>query len=202
MIKYNEITDIELVNQVLEGNEPAFVELIKRYQKRVISTIKSIIGDVSQQDLEDITQDIFILIFKALKGFRAESLFSTYITTIAMRHCYKVSKNRRRKKFLFFSYDSIDQETDKNSIKESFAGDSLTDKSLILEENTNTVINALQKLPEEFRTVMVFRIVEEMSVEEVAKLLNISEGTVKSRLSRAKDKMKEILKNDSFEFYD
>lgn len=103
---------------------------------------------------------------------------------------------------MFFSYDSIDQETDKNSIKESFAGDSLTDKSLILEENTNTVINALQKLPEEFRTVMVFRIVEEMSVEEVAKVLNISEGTVKSRLSRAKDKMKEILKNDSFEFYD
>jgi len=196
------VEDITLVNQSLEGSSVAFAEIIRRYQRRIASTIRSVIGDMSQSDLADVSQEIFIQVYRALGGFRGESKFSTYITTIALRYCYREAQKRKKRKFLFFSYDAVTDNESNESMKESFAGDLKTDKGIILSENATAVTKALQKLNEEFRTVLVMRIVEEMSVEEVAQVLNISEGTVKSRLSRAKDKMKEILKNDDFEFYD
>ncbi len=189
--------DDQLIRGTLAGDQSAFAELVRRYQRRVAVTIRSIVGDLPQDDLADIAQDIFLLVYKSLGSFRGESQFGTYLTRIALRHCYREAKRRRKRNFLFFSLDAGNND---RTAGERIAGDLQTDREIILGERKEEVIEALQRLPEEFRTVLVLRIVEEMSVEEVAESLGISSGTVKSRLHRAKEKMRELLVGRDLEF--
>jgi len=190
-------SDEELIRSTLDGEKSAFAELVRRYQRRVAVTIRSVIGDLPREDLADVAQDIFLLVYRSLGSFRGESQLGTYITRIALRHCYRESKRRRKRNFLFSSLDSGggDRPAD-----DRLAGNSRADRAIIAAERKDEVLEALAKLPEEFRTVLVFRIVEEMPVEEVAAALGISAGTVKSRLHRAKEKMRELLVGQDLEF--
>ena len=194
-----QLTDEELIRQTLEGKQHAFAELVRRYERRVSVTIRSVIGEIPQDETADIAQDIFVLVFRALGSFRGESQFSTWLTRIALRHCYRESKRRKRKGALFVRFGFGNNDDDREPPEERFAGTSKTDAPIIAQERKSAVMEALKKLPEEFRTVLVLRIVEEMSVEEVAEMLGISTGTVKSRLFRAKDKMRELLAGQDVE---
>jgi RNA polymerase sigma-70 factor (ECF subfamily) len=191
-------TDEELIRGTLAGSQGAFAELVRRYQRRVAVTVRSVIGDLSQEDLADVVQDIFLLLFKALPSFRGESQFGTYLTRIALRHCYRESKRRSRKRSIFRRFES--EESDRDPPESKLAGEGRTDREVIARERQSEVVDALQALPEEFRTVLVLRVVEEMPVEEVAESLGISTGTVKSRLHRAKEKMRELLAGSELEF--
>lgn len=190
-------SDDELIRSTLAGEKSAFAELVRRYQRRVAITIRSVIGELPREDLADIAQDIFLLVYRALGSFRGESQFGTYITRIALRYCYRESKRRRKRTSLFASLNTGEGD---RPIEERFAGGLQTDRAIIADERRNDVMDALAKLPEEFRTVLVLRIVEEMPVEDVASVLEISTGTVKSRLYRAKEKMRELLVGCDLEF--
>lgn len=190
-----EPTDEELIRQTLDGRQGAFAELVRRYQRRVSVTVRSVLGDLSQEDLADVVQDIFLLVYKALGSFRGEAQFGTYLTRITLRHCYRESKRRRKRRSLFFSFGSSDE----GGGEERIPGDARSDRQVIADERKVAVRDALDLLPEEFRTVLVLRIIEEMPVEEVASALSISEGTVKSRLYRAKEKMRELLSGSDLE---
>lgn len=190
-------SDEKLIKGTLAGDQGAFAELVRRYQRRVSITIKSVIGDLSQDDIADIAQDIFLLVYKSLGSFRGDSQFGTYLTRIALRHCYRESKRRKRRGSLFFRIDAAPED---RRADERFASGERTDRAIIAGERKSEVLAALAELPEEFRTVLVLRIVEEMPVEEVAEALGISTGTVKSRLYRAKDKMRELLIGCDLEF--
>jgi len=191
-------TDDELIRGTLAGDQAAFASLVRRYERRVAVTIRSVIGDLSRDDLADIAQDIFLIVYKSLGSFRGDSQFGTYLTRIALRHCYRESKRRKRRGALFWSFDSAGSED--GSLAERVAGDARTDRDIIAGERKEEVLSALQGLPEEFRTVLVLRVIEEMPVEEVAQSLGISTGTVKSRLFRAKEKMRELLVGCDLEF--
>jgi RNA polymerase sigma-70 factor (ECF subfamily) len=191
-------TDAELIRLTLAGNQRAFAELVRRYQRRVAITIRSVVGDLPQDDLADIAQDVFLLIYKGLGSFRGEAQFGTWVTRIALRHCYREAKRRRKKKSIFQYFEP---QADQNDTPEQRIADSVeTDGSLMAGERQSEVTQALQLLPEEFRTVLVLRVIEEMPVEEVAESLGISTGTVKSRLHRAKEKMRELLAGSELEF--
>lgn len=191
-------TDEDLISATVAGDKRAFTELVRRYDRRVTVTIRSVMGSLSNDELADIAQDIFLLFYKSLGSFRGDSQVGTYLTRIALRHCYRESKRHRKRGSLFLSYDAT--ERDDRKLEERFAGNSQTDRELIKDERRSEVTDALQALPEEFRTVLVLRVVEEMSVEEVASALEISTGTVKSRLYRAKEKMRELLAGQDLEF--
>ncbi|MEO5930991.1 MAG: sigma-70 family RNA polymerase sigma factor [Candidatus Kapaibacterium sp.] len=191
-------TDEELIQGTLAGNQGAFATLVRRYERRVATTIRSVVGDLSRDDTADIAQDIFLLVYRSLASFRGDSQFGTYVTRIALRHCYRESKRRKKRGFLFLSFDAPSSDT--RTPDERFAGTSTTDRPVIADERKSEVVKALSALPEEFRTVLVLRVIEEMSVEEVATALEISTGTVKSRLFRAKDKMRELLAGCDLEF--
>lgn len=192
-------TDEELIRRTLAGEQTAFADLVRRYQRRVASTVRSVLGDLSREDLADVTQEIFILVFRALPGFRGDSQFGTYLTRIALRHCYREGKRRRSRKSLFFSFDSAGSSEESLESKIPARGGA-SDRPIVAEERRQAVIDAMGHLPEEFRTVLVLRIVEEMPVEEVAEALGVSTGTVKSRLYRAKEKMRELLAGEELEF--
>ena len=191
-------SDEDLINRTVAGDQGAFADLVRRYQRRVSVTVRSVVGEVSQDDLADIVQDIFVLVYKALPSFRGDSQFGTYLTRIALRHCYREVKRRRRKSSLFFSFGSGEQ--DRDPPEERFPSGSQTDLGIVAEERKMEVVRALQSLPEEFRTVLVLRVVEDLPVEQVAEMLEVSTGTVKSRLYRAKEKMRELLAGKDVEF--
>ncbi len=192
-------TDAELITASIGGDQLSFAELVARYQRRVAATIRSVIGTISQDDFADIAQDIFLIIYKALPSFRGEAQFGTYVTSIALRHCYREAKRRKRKSSTFLRFGS-GKEDDGGIAVERFRGTDRADKKTLADERREIVLQALEELPEEFRTVMVMRIVEEMPVEQVAEVLGISAGTVKSRLYRAKERMKELLAQSELEF--
>jgi len=193
-------TDAELIAATLSGDHHAFAALVRRHERRVAITARSVVGLLPQEEIADIVQEILLLVYRALASFRGDAQFSTWLTRIALRYCYREAKRRRRRRGLFFSYDDPGPYESTRTADERFAGTDRTDRALIAEERKSDVLEALQGLPEEFRTVLVLRIVEEMSVEEVAAALEISTGTVKSRLFRAKERMRAMLAGKELEF--
>lgn len=191
-------TDEQLISQTLAGNQASFTELVRRYQHRVAVTIRSVLGETSRDDLADVAQDIFLLVYRSLGAFRGEAKLGTWITRIALRHCYRESKRRRRRQLLFHPLSSL---ADRDAHSPALAAPAAegTDSALDAAERKAAVNAAIGLLPEEFRTVLVLRVVEEMPVEEVAEALGISTGTVKSRLHRAKEKMRELLAGSGLE---
>jgi len=192
-------SDDELIRSTLAGERGAFAALVRRHERRIESTIRGVMGNIGREDLADIAQDILLLAFRALPSFRGEALFSTWLTRIALRHCYRESKRRRRRATMFFGFGETRRD-DEAPVEGRIAAPGSTDRDIIADERRGEVTRALYALPEEFRTVLVLRVVEEMSVEEVAAALEISTGTVKSRLHRAKDKMRELLAGLELEF--
>jgi RNA polymerase sigma-70 factor, ECF subfamily len=192
-----QLADDELIRQTLSGSQGAFAELVRRYQRRVAVTVRSVIGGIDGDDLADTVQDIFLLAYRGLGSFRGESQFATWLTRIALRHCYREAKRQRRRRMLFSPFSRRDGE--REPAEERLASDARTDRAIVAGERGSAVVEAMGRLPEEFRTVLVLRIVEEMPVEEVAAALGISTGTVKSRLHRAKEKMRELLAGTGLE---
>lgn len=191
-------TDEELISRTLSGDKGAFAEIVRRHERRVAVTIKGVIHDVSREELADIAQDIFLLVYRSLSSFRGEAQFSTYLTRITLRHCWREAKRRRKRGAAVVSYDADEQATE--TMRERAAGDGRTDRDVIAQERRDAVTGALGKLPEEFRTVLLMRIVEELPVDQVADILQVSTGTVKSRLHRAREKMRELLAGTGLEF--
>jgi len=192
-------SDHELISATLAGDKNAFTQLVRRHERRVEVTVRGVMGDIPPQDVADAAQDIFILAYRALGSFRGDSKFSTWLTRIALRYCYRSSRRRRRRSALFGSF-ADGSEGSAGPLESQVVGGAAADGIVLGEERRNAVLRALNALPEEFRAVLVLRVVEEMSVEEVADALDVSTGTVKSRLHRAKEKMRELLVGRDLEF--
>ncbi len=174
-----EKTDAQLLREAREGSGDSFKELVRRYESRVAATVVGMLGRCPEAD--DVGQETFIRFYKAMHDFRGDAELGTYLTRIAINLSLNELK-RRKRRFQVFpkSTDSVHDMTD-DSINPD-AGD------------TKAVINkALQKLEPDFRSVVVLRLIQGYSTKEAAGMLNIPEGTVLSRLSRAQLKLKKIL---------
>lgn len=191
-------TDEELIRRTLSGDKGASAEIVRRHERRVVVTIRGVMHDISREELADIAQDIFLLVYRSLSSFRGESQFGTYLTRITLRHCWREAKRRRRRGAAVVSYDADEHAVE--TMRERAAGNERTDREVIAQERRGAVAEALGRLSEEFRTVLLMRIVEELPVEQVAEILQVSTGTVKSRLHRAREKMRELLAGTGLEF--
>mgnify|MGYP006280557117 CR=1 FL=1 len=149
----------------------------------VARTVKSMLGDTQQA--EDAGQETFIRLYRALKDFRGDSKLGTYIQRIAINQ--SLNEIRRRKKLLSLFYHSGDKD-ELNEI--DIVSDSEESRDI-----KDCVNQAIAKLDPDFRSVVVLRTIQGYSSRETAEILNIPLGTVLSRLSRAKDRLKELLKD-------
>lgn len=173
----NAIVDIhkDLVEQCLEGKSEAYRKLYGLYSRQMFSVALRILKD--RQEAEDILQDAFTDAFKNLKSFRGNSSFGTWLKRIVVNK----SLNRVKKKRLEFSdikEDSIIEEVEVNDYPRL---------------SVSAIQGAVEQLADGFRVVLTLYLFEGLTHKEIAKELNISEGTSKSQYMRAKLKLKEIL---------
>ena len=178
----SEITDQQLVSDVLNGDKQAFAKIIQRHQQLVATTAMGMLGDVN--DAEEIGQQTFIRLYKALSKFEQRSKLSTYINRICINLCLNQLKRRRRDREKRVDLDY--QKVIAYGLERDF-------------EQRDSLHKALGQLRPKERSIIVLRLLEGYSTKETAEILAIAEGTVLSRLKRAKDRLKEILKTYGYE---
>jgi RNA polymerase sigma-70 factor, ECF subfamily len=184
MIKgsYSGKTETELVKASLEGDKKAFGEIVTRYQKMVARTVKGMLGD--SVFAEDIGQEVFIKLYYSLPEFRGEAKLSTYIQKIAVNLTLNEIKRRKR----FFSMFS---QKGNNEMFEFEVADSDNEER---KEASEIVNKALMAMDPRFRIIATMRMLQGYSTKETAEILDLPIGTVLSRLSRAQDQLRNILK--------
>ncbi|MGA2406644.1 MAG: RNA polymerase sigma factor [Bacteroidales bacterium] len=178
---YSVTKDIELVKESLNGKNEAFGEIVKRYQKMVARTIKSMLGN--SVFAEDIGQEVFIKLYYSLSEFRGEAKLSTYIQKIAVNLTLNEIKRRKR----FFSMFS---QKANNEMYEFEVADNNTEER---NEASELVNKALMAMDPKFRIIVTMRMLQGYSTKETAEILDLPLGTVLSRLSRAQEQLRNIL---------
>jgi RNA polymerase sigma-70 factor, ECF subfamily len=185
-------SDRAFVERCRRGEIDAFCELAARYQDRLYSFVARSVRD--RTDAEDLTQDILVQAFAAIRGFRSEASFKTWLFRIA--HNRVVDHSRRSRKRDQFHGPSLDDHTDDESdLAERLGGPREQDPGLGLcrEELGEVVRNAVATLSPKLRAVVVLYDFEGCSYEEIAEIVKCPMGTVKSRLFLARNELKRKL---------
>ncbi len=184
----DEKTDI-LIKSALEGDMRSFEELIYQYEKKVYNVALRVFKN--PEDAKDISQDVFIKIYKNLNKFDNKSSFSTWLYRITTNTC--IDELRKRKGRETISIDN-DIEDDEGSFKREFADNEPTpEEKVISKEGESEIIKSMNTLSDEHRTIIVMRDIEGLSYTEISEAIGISIGTVKSRISRARLQLKNII---------
>lgn len=183
--------DAELVSAVRAGSEEAFDRLIARYHASVYGLIYRMLGD--QGDAADAVQEVFLKVFRGFRSFQAQSSLKTWIFRIAVHEASNRRRwwRRHRKKETSLETPMGDAYGEHLTVGEMLAEEGRSPfERAASEEVRRAVGQALGELPEPYRTTVVLRDLEEFSYEEIAEVLQVSVGTVKSRLARGRETLK------------
>src|ERR687884_786219 len=183
-------SDHELLAAIRDGDEPAFQELVRRYRNPITNFIYRMLDDYERS--VELAQETFIRVYTSASRYQANYSFSTYIYRIASNLAISELRRRKRRKFvsLFSPFTNEDGEAVEMDPPDETP---LQDETLIRDERRKAVARAISSLPEKYRAAIVLRDVEGLSYDRIAEVLNLSEGTVKSRINRARNLLKEKL---------
>ena len=170
--------DYSLIRAVQNGDMVAFNELVDRYKGRLMNVIGRMLSSV--EEAEDIVQETFVRVYQHRQSFNFEHCFSTWIYTIGLN----LARNelRKRKKFKYYEISEM------QGNEKEFAVEMKLPTRL-----PEVLDTAIKQLPEKYRTAFILRDVQEMPYEEVAKILSVPLGTVKSRVNRARMMLRDKL---------
>ncbi len=189
--------DKRLVKALRARDEDAFSELVQVHQHKVFNIVFRILGD--KQEAEDVAQEVFITVFKHIDQFRGDAKFSTWLYRIATNHArnrIKYLSRRARKK-----HQDI-QDTPEGDVVHNPFGTSISrpDKQAQAVELEAVIQEGLNSLGSEHREIIVLRDIENLSYSEISEITGLAEGTVKSRLFRARVALKQFVQaNYEFE---
>lgn len=178
-----EVSEKKIIEKVLGGDANAFEELVLRYEKTVYNLALRMVGD--RDDAFDMTQEAFIKAYGSLSSFRGDSKFSVWIYRITTNVCldFLRSKSRKQQVSLTVSDDDEDAQLDIPDPKAD------PEQQLIKKISMQSVEEGLKTLPDKQRQILVMRELGGMSYAEIGKALSIEEGTVKSRIFRARKRL-------------
>ncbi len=181
-----DVSDLEVINNVLEGDVEQFSVLVDRYQKKIFSLVYKYLYDVDET--EDLTQDIFLKIYDNLSKYRAKSSFGTYIYRIAINECISFLKLKRKKEKQLSELKERIISSDKAlSIDDTV--DKLSSKGIL-----NKVMEALNDYAtDKQRSIFILKHFEGFTIRAIAEIMEMKEGTVKSHLNRCINKLKSHL---------
>jgi RNA polymerase sigma-70 factor (ECF subfamily) len=188
-----EDTEARLVERLIARDERAFNDVVRAYERRIFALALRMLGD--RAEAEDLAQEVFVQVFKAIGTFRGESKLSTWIYRIAVN----LTKNRTK----YLRVRHTGEQDELTAIEERMAvGDGKRstvsrverpDEMMAGRETEQVVRRAILELEPSFRECLVLRDVEDLSYEEIGAITGLPEGTVKSRIFRARGQLKEIV---------
>lgn len=186
--------DAALARRVSSGDIAAFEMLMRRHNQRLYRLARSMLRDAAEA--EDAVQDAYLAAYQSLGGYRGEASLATWLSRVVANQCLaRLRRQARRDNIVpIVSMTGADDEEHEPMSAPSEA--ETPDRALVRAELRTILERKLDELPEAFRTVFVLRCVEELSVEETARCLNIPEATVRSRHFRARGMLRESLAQD------
>lgn len=192
---YTEADLCLLLRRVAEGDHAAFEAIVKQFEASVLAVALSVTGQ--RQDAEDAAQEAFVKIWRSADTFRGDGQSSgtvrVWVLQIARRAALDVVRKRKRRPVLPLvsdegeAYDPPDEDVNANPAAAYMRG-----------ETVRTVREAIADLPSELRQILILRDIEGMAYGDIARVMGCREGTVKSRIFRAREKLKKILESRNF----
>ncbi len=184
------LSDAQVVQQFLDGDDRAFSEIVRRYDKRLQNFVSRTVGD--REQAEDLVQETFVRVYRHLHRFDQTRKFSTWIYTIAGNLAKNELRNRSRNPLVLFQTIMKNWDADFRPLEwedPKTRPDDLYRRRFLREK----VNEAVEQLPEHHRTVFVLRELHGKSYEEIAEITGCNLGTVKSRLNRARNSFAQII---------
>jgi RNA polymerase sigma-70 factor, ECF subfamily len=180
----SEQDDTQLVTASQQGDQDAFASLVQRHQRRVFTMALRMLQDY--EEASEITQEAFLAAWMGLPSFRGEARFATWLYRIAYNCALKQLERRKRERLLLVAIEAKQILEDVNEQKQAEDILELRARQAIIREQ-------LEKLPTKYRIVLILRHIQEMTYEEMADILTIPIGTIKTHLFRARHLLKERL---------
>ena len=171
------IEEKDLILQAQKGNKDAFCELMEAHEKKIYALSFKYMQNT--HDASDAAQEAILKVYINLAKFRFQSAFSTWVYRVVVNTCVDMLRKRKN------TVSLEDYET-----RSPYAN---PDQEVLYSEFKTGLLNAVADLPANFKSVLILKDMEHKKYEEIARILGISEGTVKSRLSRAREKLKKML---------
>lgn len=184
--------DREIVREVLNGKKELFALLIHRYEDKIFNYIYYMVKQ--KEEAEDLAQTTFVKAFFALRQYNHAYEFSTWIYTIARNVCLDYFRKRKKEDVDLSLNVTVSEDGDTEMgelIEEDHSPDPL--RTILNEELRGKIEKAIERLPVKLREIVVLRHLEDCSYEEIAQIMDLPVGTVKSYLHRARKKLKEWL---------
>jgi RNA polymerase sigma-70 factor (ECF subfamily) len=188
------LSDHELLEATKLGDEAAFAEIIHRYRNPITNFIYRMLNDY--EEAIDLAQETFVRVYQAAERYHAGYAFSTYIYRIASN--LAISELRKRKRRRLMSLTGLFQSNPEKSEEVEFQPPDekpLQDAALADKQIKEIVAKAISTLPENYRAPLILRDVEGKTYEEIAAILDANEGTIKSRISRGRNLLRDKLKH-------
>ena len=188
-----DIDDATLAGRVLAGERGAFELLMRRYNRRLYRVARSMLRN--DAEAEDALQDAYLAAYQSLAQFRGEASLATWLSRVVVNQCLGRMRRQARRDNIVPMVSLGGPDEQEHAAMPSEESDT-PDRALVRAELRAVLERKLDELPESFRTVFVLRCVEELSVEETARCLNIPEATVRTRHFRARSMLRESLAQD------
>ena len=184
----------EVIEGCKAGNRRAFEQIVLFYQKRVFNFAYRMLGN--REEAKELAQEVFISVFESIKDLKEEIKFDAWLTQITLNHCRNRWKYLKRRHY--FDSDSLEDpiETENGNIPKAIYDPSDNPETLYEKKMIQELIQrGLLKLKDDQRELLVLRDLQGFSYEEMGELLGLPEGTIKSKLHRARMDLKAVLEN-------
>jgi RNA polymerase sigma-70 factor, ECF subfamily len=177
--------EVRWIKDCQAGDREAFANLVGLYQRRIFSLVYHLVR--RPDEIEDIVQEIFIKAFSGIRSYNFRSSFRTWLSRIAVNHCYDYLRRSRSSRVRYFWQFGDESERRVEALAESADPDDLPNEERVIQ--ADLVHKLLARAPAEDRTVLVLKEIEDRSVEEIAEVMKLNQSTVKVRLHRARKRM-------------
>lgn len=191
-LSVEQMDDHALLEATRTGDEAAFQEIVRRYRNPITNFVYRMLNDYDRA--VDLAQETFVRVYMSVERYQANYSFSTYIYRIASNLAITDLRQRKRRRLVPIPSFFSEKDGEEMEIELPDERQVMADEAMIKDERRQAVSRAIASLPEKYRVAIVLRDIEEKSYDEISQVLGLSDGTVKSRINRARNLLKEKLK--------